>query len=587
MGEIKEPTFTVDVEKLAGNSEDSSTPSIGEGTVTNGTKIHYNDFHEKLDVEQYGQTQRKLNSRHVSLMIIGQSVGSALFIGVRSPLNTSGSLSFFLAFAVWAILVVYPLMTVVGVMCCYMPLKGSFFHYSARYVDPALGFASCIIYIYTAMMFVCLEATAVAQVIGYWTDMNPGVWITIAIVLYALIGLVGVNFYGEIEFVTSILKVFLIVGLMMFSLISMCGGNPKHDAYGFQHWREGGLFREYLVPGPTGKFLAWWNSLLWAAFAAGGADNLALISSEVMHPRKNIALAAKRTYIRIYLFYIGGIFFLNCLISSINPKMVESLTNGTTGSAGSPWVIGIEQVGVKGLAALINACIMSSAFSCGNAFFYCSTRSIYSASIAGYLPRFFSKCLSNGAPINCVILTFAVSLLSYLNVSTTTGNVFNWFVNLSTTGLLCAYICMWWSYFQFKKAWEYQNGGNKMQKPQYEYYTGPKWLHPVFTYFGMTLTVLVLFFNGFWIFFPGQFSVANLFTSYFAPVFFICLFVFWKLLKKTHFRTRETADITSGKREIDEEEEADLEMEEQLKSGNEKKGFVYTCGRKINAFCFE
>lgn len=28
-------------------------------------------------------------------------------------------------------------------------------------------------------------------------------------------------------------------GFDAFSLVSMCGGNPRHDAYGFQHWKEG------------------------------------------------------------------------------------------------------------------------------------------------------------------------------------------------------------------------------------------------------------------------------------------------------------------------------------------------------------
>lgn len=35
------------------------------------------DFHDKLDVEKYGETKRKLNSRHVSLMIIGSLLALA------------------------------------------------------------------------------------------------------------------------------------------------------------------------------------------------------------------------------------------------------------------------------------------------------------------------------------------------------------------------------------------------------------------------------------------------------------------------------------------------------------------------------
>lgn len=573
MNKKQEANVAVDVEK----------GSIESFSINGGTYKGFNS--NRLDIDTYGQTQRKITSRHVSLMIIGQSIGSGLFVGVRSPLNTSGSLSFFLAFSVWAILVIYPLMQCVGVMCCYLPIKGSFIHFSARYVDPALGFAASIIYIYTAMMFVCLEATAVAQVISYWTNINPGVWITIAIVAYVCIGLVGANIYGEVEFFASILKVFLILGLMLFSLVSMCGGNPHHDAYGFQHWKEGGLFRSYLVGGSTGKFLGWWNALLWAAFAAGGPDTLALIAGEVQRPRKTISSAAKRTYIRIYLFYIGGIFFLNCLISSVNPRLIELLTTGAQSSAGSPWVIGIEQVGVKGLASLINAAILSSAFSCGNAFFYCSTRSIYSAALAGYLPKFFAKCLRNGSPVYCVGSTFVVSLLAYLNVNEASSNVFNWFVNLATTGLLLAYICMWWSYFGFRRAWEQQNG-TIMDSPQYPYYLFARWMHPVITYSGFALTILVLFFNGFWIFFPHQFSVANLFTSYFAPVFFICLFMFWKLLKKTKFISAEDADITTDKQEIDKEEEVEKLDHEEKQARYGTVAWYVRLWKKFYSFCF-
>lgn len=572
----KESSTSVDVECVSEPAESISTEKI---------KLH-GDFHDRLDVEKHGETQRRITPRHVSLMIIGQSIGSGLFLGVRTPLNTSGSLSFFLAFTIWAVFVVYPLMQVVGVICCYLPIKGSFIHYSARYVDPALGFASSIIYIYTCMMFVCLEATAVAQVIGFWTDVNPGAWITICIVIYPLIGIFGSNIYGEVEFYSSILKLFMVMGLMLFSLVSMCGGNPRHDAYGFQHWKEGGLFREYLVDGSTGKFLAWWSSLLWAAFAAGGPDGLAMLAGEIKRPRTTMANAAKRTYIRVYIFYIGGMFFLCCLVSSVNPKLVAQLLEGSNSSAGSPWVIGIEDVGVKGLASVINAGIMMSAFSCGNAFFYCSARSIYSAALGGYLPRFLAKCLPNGAPIYCVLITFAVSLISYLNVNESGAVVFNWFVNLCATGLLLTYTCIWWSYFQFRKDWEFKHK-QKMKHPEYPYFLCPQWMHPIFTYLGLALTVLVVFFNGFWIFFPGQFNVSNLFTSYFAPVFFVCLFVFWKVVKRTHFRTAKTADITSGKQRIDDEEEAEeKEIREQEFVFYQNAKWYHKAWQKFYAFWF-
>ncbi|ABN65353.2 Proline-specific permease (Proline transport protein) [Scheffersomyces stipitis CBS 6054] len=564
----KDPGSVIDVEKIG---------SVDRHYVSTG----FDDFNDKLDPEKYGQTKRKLSSRHVSLMIIGQSIGTGLFIGLASPLMTSGSLSLFIGFLFWAILMIWPLMQAVGEMCSYLPIKGSFLHYCARWVDPALGFACTLIYLYTSLMFICLEAVAVASVIGYWTDISNAVWITITIVSYFFFNIFGVNWYGEIEFFSSMLKVLLIVGLMFFSLISMCGGNPKGDAYGFQHWKEGGLFKSYLVPGSTGQFLGWWNVLIYAAFSCGGPDLLGLIAGEVSLPRKNIGLAAKRSYIRIYLFYFGGIFFMNSLCSSINPDLVNAREAGAVGAGGSPWVIGIRAVGVHGLDSLVNACIMASAWSCGNGFFYGATRTAYSASLAGYLPRFFSKCTKNGAPIYCVMFCSAVSCLAYMSVSTSSATVFNWFINLSTTGLLCTYICMWWCYFKFRKALPAQ--GIDIKSSSYIYYLSPKFVYPYMSYFGLFINILVLFFNGFWIFFPGQFSAANLLTSYFAPVFFIALFLFWKVFKKTHFRSDTEADITTGKEEIDEEEEIEKEY---YANHPRKEGIIFKIWYKIADWCF-
>ncbi|EMG46657.1 prnB Proline-specific permease [Candida maltosa Xu316] len=538
----------------------------------------FNDFKNTLDIEKYGTTKRLLKNYQVGLLMIGQSIGSALFVSIKNPLNTSGSLSFFLAFAIWACLVIYPLMQAIGEMCSYLPIKGSFFHFSARYVDPALGFASSLIYIYTALMFVCIEATACAGLISFWTDLNPGIFITIALVLFVFINLFGAQYYGNLESLFSFFKVILILGLMLFSLISMCGGNPHHNAYGFQHWKEGGLFKPYLVGGSTGKFLGLYNCLIWAGFAAGGPDVLALIAGEVKLPRKNIGIAAKRSYIRIYLFYLGGIFFLNCLIASNDPALVASLHSSTV----SPWTLGMQNVGVRGLASVVNGAVLTSAFSCGNAFFFLATRSLYSASLGGYVPRIFSKCLNSGVPIYCVLFTALVSLISYLSIGESTGVVFNWFINLATTGLLCSYICMWLAYFKFRKAYVAQTG-QALKKGEYKYYLAPRLIHPYFTYLGFFINVVVLFFNGFWIFFPGQFSVSNLFTSYFGPVFFIFLFFFWKIYKKTTWRSDLDADIISDKQEIDDEEEADMEYEA---TRERNQGWVYVVCRKVTNFCF-
>jgi hypothetical protein len=47
----------------------------------------------------------------------------------------------------------------------------------------------------------------------------------------------AVRWFGTSEFYMSIFKIFLMVGLIVYTFITMVGGNPQHDAYGFRNWK--------------------------------------------------------------------------------------------------------------------------------------------------------------------------------------------------------------------------------------------------------------------------------------------------------------------------------------------------------------
>ena len=74
--------------------------------------------------------------------------------------------------------------------------------------------------------------------------------------------------------------------------------------------------------------------------------------------QKNLPKAIKRVYVRILLFYICGTFIIGLLVSSQNPSL--RLNSGT---AKSPFVIAISSCGIKALPSIINACLLTSAWS--------------------------------------------------------------------------------------------------------------------------------------------------------------------------------------------------------------------------------
>lgn len=79
------------------------------------------------------------------------------------------------------------------------------------------------------------------MILHYWTTKIP-VAAVIAIVLccYAPINMFAVKWYGESEFWLALGKVILIVGLVAYAVVTMLGGNPMHDRYGFRYWKDPG-----------------------------------------------------------------------------------------------------------------------------------------------------------------------------------------------------------------------------------------------------------------------------------------------------------------------------------------------------------
>lgn len=70
-----------------------------------------------------------------------------------------------------------------------------------------------------------------------------------------------------------------------------------------------------------------------------------IAAGEAKNPRRNLPKAIRRVYIRILLFYIGGVTVIGLLVPSNDPRL--GLGKGT--AAASPFVIAIKRSGIKAL----------------------------------------------------------------------------------------------------------------------------------------------------------------------------------------------------------------------------------------------
>lgn len=170
------------------------------------------------------QTHRQLKSRHIQLIGIGGTIGTALYVQIGKGLLQGGPASLFLAFTLWCSVILAVTMCMAE-MVTYLPISSPFIRFAGRWVDEAFGFATGWNFFIFEAALVPFEITACNVIIHFWSDAVPaGAIIAIVLVLYALINVLAVKWYGESEFWAALGKVLLIIGLILFTIVVMLGG---------------------------------------------------------------------------------------------------------------------------------------------------------------------------------------------------------------------------------------------------------------------------------------------------------------------------------------------------------------------------
>ena len=105
-----------------------------------------------------------------------------------------------------------------------------------------------------------------------------------------------------------------IIGLIIGGLVISLGAGPNHERLGFRYWQDPRAFKSYLIPGSAGGFLAFWKVLLSAAFSYGNIQVVAISGSETRNPRTIIPAATKKTFFRVFIFYVLSILVVGMLV---------------------------------------------------------------------------------------------------------------------------------------------------------------------------------------------------------------------------------------------------------------------------------
>jgi amino acid transporter len=272
--------------------------------------------------------------------------------------------------------------------------------------------------------------------------------------LHSILNVLAIKVFGEAEFWLSGGKVILILIVFSFTFITMCGGNPKGDAYGFRNW-DHNAFKEYRSTGTLGQFEGFCAALWSASFCVTGPEYLSMVAGEARRPRIYIKAAFKTVYWRFAIFFMGGALFVGIVLNASDATLTGIVTGESSGSgtaAASPYVIAMQNMGINGLPHLVSALLVTSIFSAGNTYTFCATRSLYGLAIEGRAPKALRYCTKSGVPIVCFGIVMVFPCLAFLQVSNGSNKVLGWLINLVTAGGVINYLVMCVTYVFFYRA---------------------------------------------------------------------------------------------------------------------------------------
>ncbi|KAK0618688.1 Proline-specific permease [Lasiodiplodia hormozganensis] len=491
----------------------------------------------QLNVGGHGGTQRRLRNYQVTMIGFSSGIGTGLFIGTGSAYAKAGPAGLLLAYLVIGS-VLWCVMQSIGELATVIPTAGSFPHWATRFIDPAVGFSLAISYGYCYTIAIASECSAAAVLVSFWTDISPAVVITISLVLILALNLMSVRIYGESEVVSGAIKVLCFLGLVIVSIVITSGGGPTGEAIGFRYWNNPGAWVDYNgITGSTGHFLGFLSAFVNASFSFIGVETVVIGAAESMDPHRAIPKATSRVTYRIGFFYILGAFLIGLIVDPRNADLVSDSGNANS----APWVIAIKQAGIEALPSIVNACILVSAWSAGNAYCWVGSRMIVAMTTDHQLPQVFGRTTKHGVPYVAVIVAWLFGPLAYLSLgSGGASQAFTWLLNLSTVAGLIAWATLCFCYIRFHRAMAVQ-GVPRETLP----WRAP-W-QPYAAWYGFVGSVIITLVAGFPVFLKGNWNAADFVASYVGIPIFVVPIVCWKLWHKTTFVRAKNIDLWSGR----------------------------------------
>ncbi|UZN52272.1 amino acid permease [Cupriavidus cauae] len=462
--------------------------------------------------------QRKLRARHLSMIAIGGSIGTGLFVASGATIAQAGPGGALAAYLLIGAMV-YFLMTSLGELAAYMPVAGSFSTYGSMYVEEGFGFALGWNYWYNWAVTIAVELAAAQLVMQYWFPDTPGIlWSALFLALMFGLNAISVRGFGEAEYWCSLVKVVTVIAFIAIGTL-MIFGILRGDV-------PASLANLTLGDAPfVGGLPAMIGVAMIAGFSFQGTELIGVAAGESADPARNIPRAVRQVFWRILLFYVLAIAVIGVLIPYTDPSLLKSDVQ-TIGV--SPFTLVFRNAGLAFAAGLMNAVILTAVLSAGNSGMYASTRMLYNLATEGRAPRVFARLTRNGVPMPALLATTAVGALCFLTSLFESKAVYLWLLSLSGMTGFIAWLGIAISHYRFRKGWT-RRGLDLSRLP----YRSP--FFPYGPIFAFVLCLVIALGQNYQAFLSGNIDWWSVVATYIGIPIFLAIWLGYRWTRKTRF----------------------------------------------------
>jgi len=385
-----------------------------------------------VDQQQGDELKRGLKNRHIQLIALGGAVGTGLFLGSASVIQSAGP-GIILGYAI-AGFIAFLIMRQLGEMVVEEPVAGSFSHFAYKYWGGFAGFASgwnyWVLYVLVAMA----ELTAVGKYIQFWWPEIP-TWASAAVffVLINAINLTNVKVFGEMEFWFAIIKVVAVVAMILFGGWLLFSDTAGPQATVRNLWEQGG----FLPHGMTGLVMM----MAIIMFSFGGLELVGITAAEADNPETSIPKATNQVIYRILIFYVGSL----AVLLSLMPWT-------RVGPDTSPFVLIFHDLGDALVANALNVVILTAALSVYNSCVYCNSRMLFGLAQQGNAPKALLNVDKRGVPVASILVSAATTALCVLINYLMPGEAFGLLMALVVSALVINWAMISLAHMKFRQA---------------------------------------------------------------------------------------------------------------------------------------